>query len=261
MSEITEAQRAAIAASSSSAPADATYITQTANGTLTNEQALSSLTTGLVKVTTGTGVLSTAVASDVTNLIGAVAYDAHYFRQIGTSPERYYPAGMIGAATLTTASVTLGTMFAIPFFSVKGNTLDRMLIDVSSGSSGTLFRVGLYASTSATNLYPGALLVGSAEQSFTSTSGVFNTTVSATLAANTLYWAVFLCDTAVSSMRTTPISSMCPILGITNAGGNLVPGIGWSVTQAYGALPDPFTASGAVMNTLVFPMIALRFSA
>lgn len=43
------------------APSNATYITQTANGTLTNEQALSSLSTGLVKVTTGTGVLSTAV--------------------------------------------------------------------------------------------------------------------------------------------------------------------------------------------------------
>lgn len=42
------------------APTDATYITQTANGTLSAEQALSSLATGLVKVTTGTGVLSTA---------------------------------------------------------------------------------------------------------------------------------------------------------------------------------------------------------
>ncbi len=44
------------------APTTATYITQTANGSLSNEQALSSLTTGLVKVTTATGVLSTAVA-------------------------------------------------------------------------------------------------------------------------------------------------------------------------------------------------------
>jgi len=44
------------------APTDATYITQTANGSLSAEQALSSLSTGLVKVTTGTGVLSTASA-------------------------------------------------------------------------------------------------------------------------------------------------------------------------------------------------------
>ena len=43
----------------------ATYITQTADATLSAEQALSSLATGLVKVTTGTGVLSTAVAADL----------------------------------------------------------------------------------------------------------------------------------------------------------------------------------------------------
>jgi len=44
------------------APTDATYITQTADDTLSAEQALSALATGLVKVTTGTGVLSTATA-------------------------------------------------------------------------------------------------------------------------------------------------------------------------------------------------------
>ena len=43
----------------------ATYITQTASATLSAEQALSTLATGLIKVTTGTGVLSTAVAADL----------------------------------------------------------------------------------------------------------------------------------------------------------------------------------------------------
>jgi hypothetical protein len=42
------------------APASATYITQTPNGTLSNEQALSALATGLLKVTTITGALTTA---------------------------------------------------------------------------------------------------------------------------------------------------------------------------------------------------------
>ena len=44
------------------APTDATYITQTANGTLTNEQALGALATGILKNTTTTGVLSIATA-------------------------------------------------------------------------------------------------------------------------------------------------------------------------------------------------------
>jgi len=47
---------------SGSAPVDASYIVQTANATLTNEQALGALATGLLKNTTTTGVLSIAVA-------------------------------------------------------------------------------------------------------------------------------------------------------------------------------------------------------
>lgn len=46
----------------SGAPTDATYLTQTANGTLTNEQAMASLATGLVKNATTTGVQSIATA-------------------------------------------------------------------------------------------------------------------------------------------------------------------------------------------------------
>jgi hypothetical protein len=42
------------------APVDATYITQTPDATLTNEQALSALATGILKSTTTTGVLSIA---------------------------------------------------------------------------------------------------------------------------------------------------------------------------------------------------------
>jgi len=43
----------------------ATYVMQTASATTSAEQALSALPTGLLKVTTATGVLSTAVAADL----------------------------------------------------------------------------------------------------------------------------------------------------------------------------------------------------
>ena len=45
------------------APKNATYIVQTANGSLSAEQAMGALATGLVKNTTGTGVLSIATAN------------------------------------------------------------------------------------------------------------------------------------------------------------------------------------------------------
>mgnify|MGYP001205198121 FL=1 len=49
-----------ISGSGGAAPTDATYITQTANGTLTNEQNLAALSTGILKSTQATGVVSIA---------------------------------------------------------------------------------------------------------------------------------------------------------------------------------------------------------
>ena len=55
------------------APVDAKYITQVADGTLTNEQAMGSLSTGIVKNATTTGVQSIAV--DGTDYISSVVVD------------------------------------------------------------------------------------------------------------------------------------------------------------------------------------------
>ena len=55
------------------APSDATYITQTPNGDLSAEQAMSALSSGYVKNTTGTGVLSVAASIPVSDLSGQVA--------------------------------------------------------------------------------------------------------------------------------------------------------------------------------------------
>lgn len=57
------------ASGGSGAPTDATYITQTANGDLSAEQALGSLSTGVVTVTTTTGVLSSVVPSTSGNVL------------------------------------------------------------------------------------------------------------------------------------------------------------------------------------------------
>ena len=56
-----------LATGGSAAPTNATYITQTPDATLTNEQALSSLSTGALLNTTGTGVLSIYGGAACTN--------------------------------------------------------------------------------------------------------------------------------------------------------------------------------------------------
>ena len=50
------------AAAGGGAPTDATYITQTANGSLSAEQALASLSSGIMKVATTTGVITSVAA-------------------------------------------------------------------------------------------------------------------------------------------------------------------------------------------------------
>ena len=75
--------------SATTAPIDATYITQVANGTLTNEFALGSLATGILKNTTTTGVLSIAVGADL--------------------PAHNHAASEITSGTVATARLGTGT--------------------------------------------------------------------------------------------------------------------------------------------------------
>jgi trimeric autotransporter adhesin len=100
------------------APTTATYITQTSDATLTNEQALSALSTGLVKVTTGTGVLSTAVSGTDYNIdaTGAVTGGVRLTGDLGgtaTSPSVVDDSHNHTGATISaldTADITSGTL-------------------------------------------------------------------------------------------------------------------------------------------------------
>lgn len=107
------------------APTNATYITQTANGTLSAEQALSALATGLLKNTTTTGVLSIAAASDLPAAgAGAGTYGggATYIASVTldaqgrvTAAATGTPGGAPTTATYitSTADATLSAEFAL----------------------------------------------------------------------------------------------------------------------------------------------------
>lgn len=84
----------------------ATYITQTSSGTLTGEQVLSVLSTGLLKVTTGTGVLSTAVAG--TDYEPAISSSSDIAGTI--SDETGTGSAVFGTSPTITTPVLLGAM-------------------------------------------------------------------------------------------------------------------------------------------------------
>jgi hypothetical protein len=95
---------ASVSLSTTPAPANAKYIVQTSDGTLTNEQALGSLSTGLLKNTTSTGVLSIATASDLPD-------HASNHGSGGADPITI-AASQIGSGTIATARLGSGTASA-----------------------------------------------------------------------------------------------------------------------------------------------------
>jgi hypothetical protein len=103
------------------APKTAKFITQTPDATLTAEQALSALPTGLLKVTTGTGVLSAATGTDV---------PVHTHTGIVTSFEYVIPGG--GAVITTGLKYGLRADFActITKAGLFADQISTMAVDV-----------------------------------------------------------------------------------------------------------------------------------
>ncbi len=186
--------------------------------------------------------------------------DISWFRQVGTSPiERWYGNLHIQTNTYTTGVPVVNTLYAFPFTSGRGGTLDRIQFNVTTGgAAGSVARVGIYTSTSDTNLYPNALVVDGGQFDTTST-GVKTATISAALTENKLYWLVFLSGTAAPTVRAGQPSSMPNVLGIDSAMGT-GSGIGLNVARAYGALPGTFPAGATVQTSSPIPIITVRYS-
>lgn len=142
------------ASSGGGAPTDATYVTQTANASLSAEQAMASLATGIVKNTTTTGVQSIAAAgtdyyapgsTDVAVADGgtgsSTAAGAATNLGLGTGDSPQFTAVNIGAATDTTVTRTGAGDIA-----VEGNGIYRAGgtdVAVADGGSGASTLTGI----------------------------------------------------------------------------------------------------------------------
>lgn len=201
------------------APTDATYITQTPNGSLTNEQALSALATGLLKNTTGTGVLT----------IGVQGTD--FYAPGGTDVA--VTDGGTGRSTSTTA---FGTICA-------GTTATGALQTVAPGTAGqTLISAG----AAALPAY-GTLGVNGGGTGRTTSTTAFGTICAGTTATGALQ------TVAPGTAGQTLISAGAAALpaygtlGVTGGGTGLA-----TATTAYGVVCAGTTATGAfqVLNSL-----------
>lgn len=135
------------------APVDATYITQTSNATLTNEQALSSLSTGLMSVTTGTGVVSnyagaTCSAGQYASAVsaaGALTCGQVAYSQVSGTPT--IPTDISGAGYWTkTSEASLSNEVAMGSLN-GGLIINTALTGIPTIFAGSTCSAGLYATS------------------------------------------------------------------------------------------------------------------
>ena len=130
----------------SGAPTNATYIVQTSNGTLTNEQALASLSTGILKNTTTTGVLSIAVGADLpshTHTLADITDDGTMAAQNANNVA--ITGGSLAGVTVTTGTYSSNVNEAIMHAVRKASagTINKGEVVRITGSSGTHLQVEL----------------------------------------------------------------------------------------------------------------------
>lgn len=179
-------------------------------------------------------------------------------RVVGVTLDRWFMAGLVADAGGTSRVVAIDTLVAFPFYSVGAQTADRIAFNVpTGGGAGSVARAGIYQATSVTDPYPGTLVVDGGEHA-TNTTGVKSTVLAQALAANTLCWLAYLCGVAAPTISGITRGGAFPVFGRDSALSGF--GVGWTVAQAYGALPDPFPAGGTV-DTGVLLGIGVRFSA
>lgn len=188
--------------------------------------------------------------------------DTSWFRQVGTSVfTAFYTLGTPSQPIGVTATVVpiINTFYAVPFMSGRGGTLDRIAFEVTTGGGAlSVGRCGIYTNNvSPTTIYPDALVVDGGEFD-TTTTGAKTSTISVSLAPNTLYWAVFLCGVSAATIRGITGQGAGGVLSYTSAvGGTTYTEI--SATQTYGTLPATYPSGGAVTSATI-PMIAVRYS-
>ena len=141
-------------ASGSFAPSNATYITQTTNGTLTNEQALSALATGILKNTTTTGILSIAAAG--TDFENPLIFTASDFDRVTNTISIDYINGQAASGSLKGFLTSVDwTTFnnkesALTFNSPLSRSVNTISCSTCALTSGNLSQ---FASTTSAQLF------------------------------------------------------------------------------------------------------------
>jgi hypothetical protein len=183
-----------------------------------------------------TAALMNQTRDDLNVLSPALLIPAHQSGQ-------YY--GSQFQAGTTTASVTLGQLYGVPFVVPASATYDRIACYTSSAAAGNV-RMGIYNDNAGV---PGSLVLDAGAMAVGGTSNIL--TISQLLTGPAKYWLVSL----FSAGPTMYVYNASAFIGSGAALSVLSATCGAQRAFAYAALPDPFTPSGAVTFA---PVVSLR---
>lgn len=183
------------------------------------------------------------------------------FRHVngGGGLEIWYVANGAMTGNFSTGAPTANVLRAMPFVApARGGTLDRLGYNITTNVAGNT-RIGLYNSTSETNIYPSSLIVDSG--TIVNSAAVKTATIDVPLTPGDLYWIALVGDVA-PTVRIMASSNCSSILGWDNTFGT-AGNYGLQVAFAYAALPATFPASATMLTVSTTPVPALyyRFSA
>jgi hypothetical protein len=189
-----------------------------------------------------------------------------YYRSSNSTNDRRYIAGYSGAgnSTLTTSTTApaIDTLWVLPLVVPRIITFDTITFRVSTGgSAGSVARAGIYRDNG--NAYPGALIFDTGSIATTGATAK-DTTITAGLQVFQpgLYWLAWECGVAAPQIYClSTANGLLSILGHAGAWGSAnTGGYGYSVSHSFGNLPDPYTAGGALLQSIpgaTVPIIAV----
>lgn len=180
------------------------------------------------------------------------------FRAKGATLGRWYTSELTAPTAAITNSPVAANMYAFPLIVTKQITIDSVAIQVVATGASSNGYAAIYADNG--NLYPGVLIqdFGSVDTHTSTGVKTFSTGLPLTLAPG-LYWLVFNCTATAPTVSGFAPAQMYPILGTTSALTAAL-GIGWTVGQAGGAFPNPFTAAETVVTAAPCPAVFFRTS-
>lgn len=208
------------------APIGATYITQTSNGSLTAEQALGSLATGVLKSSTTTGVVSIAAASDIIGLWSGTCNSSSVLGGDGVCRVVSSAFSGISSGTNTVAAMVVGT--------------GASLAVTGTGTIGATSVTGLSVTAAKTLTVTNSLAL-SGTDSTTMTFPSTSATIARTDAANTFTGVQTMASPALSGETSithgTITTALSPffITETRNAAGVTFPGLVYNITDTASA--------------------------